>query len=465
MKTLIVLLALVLTAETGSAFNESLIKVYNSPHTILESKNLIEGRNDRALFFATNASTYGTSFNYLRFDVKNNSVVSPYRGMIGTLCVYTFFPPYLACDGLGYFAISRYDTSFVYTYRVSPGAECPDANAFRTYDAGVTVLYSGFNCGGMIFYPVGLDIDPVNDSIVYFAYPNIWTGNNENMLFKSTDRGNEFQQLSILPPGVRNESYFYNQQPNSILKIVPFQRNNILINGDSAVFLSTNSGSTFSELQLPNITNFLFNEQDEIIFAYKGNFLYKSTDAGITWTNAINDFTFNTLEVSPDNSNIMYAGSPSGLHRSTDGGDSWALYNNTFFPSKNVLGIAKFPGMGDTVAAITNDGIYRVWADRLTDIITTGISSPDRFTLMQNYPNPFNPTTTIRFDLPNSSDVKLTVHDALGRTISTLVNDRLNAGSYNYQFTSDDFHLTSGVYFYSIKAGDFHQTKRMILLK
>ncbi|MFZ1322391.1 MAG: T9SS type A sorting domain-containing protein [Ignavibacteria bacterium] len=88
---------------------------------------------------------------------------------------------------------------------------------------------------------------------------------------------------------------------------------------------------------------------------------------------------------------------------------------------------------------------------------------PDKFELHQNYPNPFNPVTNIKFDINKSTDVRLNVYDALGRKISSLINEKLQSGSYNVLFDGSNF--ASGVYFYKLDAGVFVQTKRMILLK
>jgi len=88
---------------------------------------------------------------------------------------------------------------------------------------------------------------------------------------------------------------------------------------------------------------------------------------------------------------------------------------------------------------------------------------PKEFKLIQNYPNPFNPITKIRFDLPKNVNVKLTIYDMLGREVETIVNEHLNAGSYEVTF--DGTKYTSGVYYYRLNAGDFVETKKMILVK
>lgn len=82
---------------------------------------------------------------------------------------------------------------------------------------------------------------------------------------------------------------------------------------------------------------------------------------------------------------------------------------------------------------------------------------PRMFALHQNYPNPFNPTTTIRFGLPEASSVTLIIYDELGREISTLVNDRLSAGNYDYQWNA--LRNSSGLYFCRLTAQSLNSTK------
>jgi hypothetical protein len=85
------------------------------------------------------------------------------------------------------------------------------------------------------------------------------------------------------------------------------------------------------------------------------------------------------------------------------------------------------------------------------------------FVLKGNYPNPFNPTTVIYFSIPQASNVKLTVYNALGQVVGTLVNDYLNAGEHYTQV--DGSQMPSGAYFYRLEAGGNAAVGKMLLVK
>jgi hypothetical protein len=88
---------------------------------------------------------------------------------------------------------------------------------------------------------------------------------------------------------------------------------------------------------------------------------------------------------------------------------------------------------------------------------------PNHYILNQNYPNPFNPTTKIKFGIPKSANVKLTVYDVLGRQVRVLVNQFKQANTYEVDF--DGSNLPSGVYFYKLVTDDFTSTKKMLMVK
>jgi hypothetical protein len=95
-------------------------------------------------------------------------------------------------------------------------------------------------------------------------------------------------------------------------------------------------------------------------------------------------------------------------------------------------------------------------------------TTPNSYRLAGNYPNPFNPATTIAFSLAKSSDVKLTVFNVLGQSVTTLVDGTMEAGEHNVVWNGTDARgntVSSGVYLYRLEASDFSETKKMTLLK
>ncbi|HEX2786589.1 MAG TPA: S41 family peptidase [Ignavibacteria bacterium] len=118
------------------------------------------------------------------------------------------------------------------------------------------------------------------------------------------------------------------------------------------------------------------------------------------------------------------------------------------------------------------DDVYEA-AKHWIDSVSVGISvqnseMPLKFSLKQNYPNPFNPTTKIKFEIPSLNiganlNIKLAIYDLLGREVSVLVNEKLEAGIYEYSWDGGSF--SSGLYFYKLESDNFTETKKMLLLK
>ena len=95
--------------------------------------------------------------------------------------------------------------------------------------------------------------------------------------------------------------------------------------------------------------------------------------------------------------------------------------------------------------------------------ITEGTSVPGQFKLHQNTPNPFNPSTTVRYDLPKESEVRLFVYNVLGQQVELLSLGMRPAGRHEVVWDASRF--TSGLYLFRIEAGTFRQTIKMTLLK
>ncbi len=83
--------------------------------------------------------------------------------------------------------------------------------------------------------------------------------------------------------------------------------------------------------------------------------------------------------------------------------------------------------------------------------------------LNQNYPNPFYDYTTISFNLPTSSHVKLTVFDVFGRELKTLLDEQRESGNHELRF--DSMNLQSGTYFIRLEAGKNIAERMMVVMK
>jgi hypothetical protein len=104
---------------------------------------------------------------------------------------------------------------------------------------------------------------------------------------------------------------------------------------------------------------------------------------------------------------------------------------------------------------ISNPGINKVMVS--ANLI------PDKYALEQNYPNPFNPTTTIKFSLPEATHTALTIYNVLGQKVTELVNSKLEAGRYSYQWNAQS--AATGMYIYELRTDKFVSVKKMVLIK
>lgn len=90
---------------------------------------------------------------------------------------------------------------------------------------------------------------------------------------------------------------------------------------------------------------------------------------------------------------------------------------------------------------------------------------PGNFSLVKNYPNPFNPKTRIVFNVARFAKIKITIYDASGREVKTVLNENRSPALEDFvDFDASNF--ASGVYFYTMQAdGEFIESKKMILVK
>ena len=108
--------------------------------------------------------------------------------------------------------------------------------------------------------------------------------------------------------------------------------------------------------------------------------------------------------------------------------------------------------------------------DFLKGTSTDGPESPDikDYYLAQNVPNPFNPVTTIRFDVPRKSSVRVEVFDVSGRSVRILVDSVYERGRHELVWDGKDASnraVASGIYFCRLDASGFSSTMKMVLLR
>ncbi|HMN25430.1 MAG TPA: YCF48-related protein, partial [Ignavibacteriaceae bacterium] len=102
------------------------------------------------------------------------------------------------------------------------------------------------------------------------------------------------------------------------------------------------------------------------------------------------------------------------------------------------------------------------------NVVLVDVGLPKQFVLNQNHPNPFNPSTTIKFQLPVDSKVRIDLFNSIGQKVSEILNSDLSGGVHEVTFEGSN--LSSGIYYYTMNAvgnngKNFTATKKMLLLK
>jgi len=147
---------------------------------------------------------------------------------------------------------------------------------------------------------------------------------------------------------------------------------------------------------------------------------------------------------------------------SSFGGDHIAISEN--FISKNKNGVAfGITSIMSGLSEFDRKGYLDIYTyDVTTEVIYENING-NKYKLQENYPNPFNPTTVIEYQIPKESFVNLSVYNALGKKIETLVNEKQKTGKYKTSFTAEN--LPSGIYLINLTANDYKKTIKSILIK
>ena len=202
-----------------------------------------------------------------------------------------------------------------------------------------------------------------------------------------------------------------------------------------------------------------------------------------------------TIFITPDNlmNNMLFAWTSSTDPNGQEVTFNWTVESSElgslsidttgtaiFIPYEDLVALLSSAGASITTATwnvIATDGMDdtpssngpRTFTIDITQLgIIGGPAIPDVFALHQNYPNPFNPITTIRYDVPEESMVRVDIYNILGQKVRTLVNSVHQPGYHAVQWNgTNDFGVpvASGMYIYRIQAKDFVAVKKLVLMK
>jgi photosystem II stability/assembly factor-like uncharacterized protein len=237
--------------------------------------------------------------------------------------------------------------------------------------------------------------------------------------------------------------------------------------GDGGTILrTTNSGLNWTS-QTSGTTHYLnsvsftdANTGTAVGGIYRVSTILRTTNGGINWTSQSSGTTNHLWCVNFTDANIGTAvGDLGTILRTTNGGTNWTSQSSGTTIELNCVSFSD----ADNGTAVGNNGIILRTTNGGVKVINISTKIPSKYLLEQNYPNPFNPTTNIKFDIPKSSLVKISIYNALGKEVATLVNEKLNSGSYNVDWNALGY--PSGVYFYKLITKEFVDTKKMVLLK
>jgi hypothetical protein len=238
---------------------------------------------------------------------------------------------------------------------------------------------------------------------------------------------------------------------------------NIFAGTFTGVYRTTNNGATWTQTTLNNqLVSALAVNGNNIFAGTFPNGVYISNDNGTNWIQTfLNNQNVLSLAVSGNN---IFAGTgsptPNGVFVSNNNGANWTQRNQGFPPTIDIHALCIF---NNYIFAGTGNSVYRRLLSELIGIQPISNEVPNQFSLSQNYPNPFNPVTKIRFALPKSTFASIVVYDILGRSVETIVNEQLNAGTYEADWLADK--IASGVYYYKLVTEDYTETRKMVLIK
>ncbi|MBN1971534.1 MAG: T9SS type A sorting domain-containing protein [Candidatus Delongbacteria bacterium] len=292
--------------------------------------------------------------------------------------------------------------------------------------AGLHDIYKSFDGGEnweSIYYNDDITIDRIKFDNENKAWLVEKTGNNKGKLFRTTNGGYDWEENTNFDFNMPNPSIYFK---------------------DNTVFVGPHY------------------EED-----WSSTYILKSIDNGLTWNpilmpSAVNCFNHDNIQFVDDNNGWISVSSDNfnpDLLKTTDGGETWEGINYTFTNTGDYLDILfideniGWVSYDKKLYKTTNGGGVKVEEETVCKSLK----------LLGNYPNPFNPTTTIKYEIPNSGIVSLIIYNSNGELVRSLNENAIRSGIHEYKF--DGSNLSSGVYHYSINFEEKMMSGKIVLIK
>lgn len=275
-------------------------------------------------------------------------------------------------------------------------------------------------------------------------------------IFKSTNNGNDWQETN---QGLGE---------GSVLSLLATDNNTILAtNNYNGVYRSTDSGASWqpSSSGLPPSSNFisqtLAKDVEGRIFCGTTQYgVFISTDDGVSWQPSNSGLSaLDVTGILPVGGENTLLSTTTGIFQSTDNGANWHRYDNGI--SNVCVTSLAVDSLGYVYAGTNGIGVYKS-VHSITEVKEVENLLPASYHL-SNYPNPFNPSTTIEWSIPQTVIVHISIYDAIGEKVATLVDAKLPRGDYKVQWGARE--VASGIYFCRMETGSFVRTIKLMFLK
>ncbi|MEW6507031.1 MAG: YCF48-related protein [Bacteroidota bacterium] len=271
---------------------------------------------------------------------------------------------------------------------------------------------------------------------VYFVDENVgWIVGQKSTILKTTDGGTTWNPQTFGGTGV---DHLY------CVKFVDLEVG--YAGGNVVAIKTTNSGLEWRSVTPPifPVTSIFFINYEKG-FTVGHSFISKTLDGGATWSSSSDYLTGLFSIYFVDANRGWICGNEGTILKTTDGGDTWITQRGG--GSEYFLSIFFLNPLNGWVVDSDGGKVFKT-----TTGGTLGIEDnnyiPDRYILLQNYPNPFNPTTTIKFGLPEFSDVLITLYNILGEKVTEIYYKELSPGYHEKNLNVRN--LTSGIYICSM---------------